>query len=121
MKDIVSQQQWEDAVLDSDKVLVEFFAEWCSHCRHMKEVVEQVESELADRADVARLDIDLLPDISSLFASSVPTFVMFVKGIPRDYITGECSAETLMSFASKWVEPASATDTITTAEGDISC
>lgn len=121
MKDIVSQQQWEDRVLDADKVLVEFFAEWCSHCQHMKAVVEQVELELAGKADVARLDIDLLPDISSLFASSVPTFVMFVKGIPRDYITGECSAETLISFASKWIEPASAMDTITTVEGDVSC
>lgn len=96
LRDIKTQKQWEEGVLDGNWAFVEFYASWCPHCKKMEPIVEELGNIAeTDECKVFRIDIDELPQISRLFATTVPTFVMFHKGIPKKFTEGERSLEEL--------------------------
>ena len=39
-------------------VLVEFYADWCGHCRRMMPVVEEIKELTAGRASIIQLNVD---------------------------------------------------------------
>lgn len=100
LRDIKTQNQWEEGVLDGDWSFVEFYAPWCPHCKKMEPIVEEL-GDIAETDDcrVFRIDIDEMPQIARLFATTVPTFVMFHKGIPKKFMEGEHSLTELEKAA----------------------
>ena len=54
----LSDSEFDAAILSSKPILVDFWAEWCIPCHMMTPVLAEVASEMADRIDVAKFEID---------------------------------------------------------------
>ena len=54
-------------------VLVEFYADWCGHCRRMMPVVEEIKELTAGRASIIQLDIDENDEHGATAAKSTAT------------------------------------------------
>ena len=72
------------------RVLVEFYATWCPHCRRMMPIVDEVEARAKGKATVYRFDIDKNKELADQFkVESLPTFIVFVAGEPVWRAMGE--------------------------------
>ena len=90
------QEQFDLFIQEHEVVLVDFFATWCGPCRAMAPSIEALAKEMADRAGVAKIDIDGAPDLASRFGiRAVPTFVFFKNGEVVETISGARTKEEL--------------------------
>lgn len=81
-----------DTVMTSagDKpVLVDFFAEWCGPCKMIAPIIEELAGEYADKAIIAKVDVDEEQALASRFGVlSIPTMKIFVHGQPVESQVG---------------------------------
>ena len=86
----VTDATFTSDVLQSDKpVLVDFWAEWCAPCRKVAPVLEEIASELGEKIEIVKLDIDANPRTADRFGVlSLPTVMLFVDGEPRETVYG---------------------------------
>ncbi len=70
-----------DAAVAEGVVLVDFWAPWCPPCRAQLPLVEKAAEQLADKARVAKLNVDEGKKTASKFGvSSIPTLIVFKDG-----------------------------------------
>lgn len=93
----LTEENFQKEVLDSNQpVLVDFWAAWCGPCLVLGPVVEELAGELAGQAKVGKLNIDEYPGIASKYGvRSIPTVLIFDKGIVADSTIGVVAKETL--------------------------
>jgi thioredoxin 1 len=89
MPDAVTEQSFEDEVLQSDQpVLVDFWAEWCGPCHAIAPVLDQIAGERND-LKVVKLNIDEEPAIAQRYGvMSIPTLILFKDGEPSAAAVG---------------------------------
>ncbi len=82
--------EFDALVASSDKpVLVDFWAEWCAPCRALGPTIDELAGEFADRATVAKVDIEASPELASRFSvNSIPTVIVFRDGEVAHRLTG---------------------------------
>ena len=54
----ISDSEFDAAIASSKPILVDFWAEWCIPCHMMTPVLAEVATEMSDRIDVAKFEID---------------------------------------------------------------
>ena len=96
----VSQQDFEQEVLNSDKpVLVDFFATWCGPCRALAPILEDFAAS-QDAVKVVKVDVDQAPDVAQAFGvMSIPTLYMIKDGKPVAKSVGMLSKDALKKFS----------------------
>ena len=77
----INEDNFKTEVLESEKVtLVDFFATWCGPCQMLAPVLEKISNSRAN-FDIAKIDIDQLPDLAVEYGVEVvPTMVIFKNG-----------------------------------------
>ncbi len=93
----LSAAEFDTVVLSSkEPVLVDFWAEWCAPCRALGPTIDELADDFADRAKVAKVDIDAAPELASRYGvASIPTVIVFRGGEPVERITGLAPKERL--------------------------
>ncbi|MBF9149995.1 thioredoxin [Novosphingobium jiangmenense] len=80
----VTDATFASEVLGSSKpVLVDFWADWCGPCKMIAPALEEISEELADKVEIAKVDIMENTDIASQFGvQSIPLLILFKDGQP---------------------------------------
>ncbi|MGZ4401480.1 MAG: thioredoxin [Gaiellaceae bacterium] len=84
MTTAVTEQSFEDEVLQSDKpVIVDFGAEWCGPCHAVSPVLDRIVEERNGDLKLVKVNIDEQPALSQRYGvQSIPTMILFKNGEP---------------------------------------
>jgi thioredoxin 1 len=82
----------QEKINSGEKIIVEFWAEWCGPCRMMKPTFEKVSSENKTDVQMYTMNVDLNREIAmSLGIKSIPTTKVFNSGENIDTKVGVLS------------------------------
>ena len=75
---ISDKAAFDQLVKESTKpVMVDFWATWCGPCKMVAPMIAQIAAE-RDDVQVAKVDVDQVPDVASEFGiAAIPTVVYF--------------------------------------------
>ena len=72
----LTKENFEEETSGS-KILVDFWAPWCSPCNMLTPVIDEIEKELGDTVKVGKVNVDDEPELAIEFgAMSIPTLVV---------------------------------------------
>ena len=85
-----------DKFVKEDKVIVDFWAEWCNPCKIMAPIFEESAKEMKDKAKFGKVDVDENIELAQRFGvMSIPTTIFFRDGHQVDRVSGVLSKEDL--------------------------
>lgn len=95
----ISEGNFEQDVLKSDiPVLVDFYADWCGPCSVMSPIVEDIASELEDKINVGKVNIDENQELAIKYdIMSIPTIILFKNGNIEKSFIGVRSKEEILN------------------------
>lgn len=94
----VNDQNFEK-LLRNDIVLVDFWAAWCSPCRMQTPILIEVAEIVGEKAIIAKLNVDDNRVIASKYGiKSIPTLILFKKGVLAHQFVGVQSRDTLVNY-----------------------
>lgn len=74
---------------ENEKVLIDFYADWCGPCRMLAPVIEEIKVEAADYLKVVKINVDDNPEIASQYGvRSIPTLVYVKDGKVANQMVG---------------------------------
>ena len=74
----ISSVDLQQKINNGDKIIVEFWAEWCGPCRMMKPIFEKVATENSSDVQMYTMNVDQNQGVAaSLGIRSIPTLKMF--------------------------------------------
>lgn len=77
----VTTASFEQEVLKAEqKVIVDFFADWCGPCKMLAPILEEIAAQRAD-VKVCKVNVDEEPDLAAQYkVMSIPMLITFDKG-----------------------------------------
>lgn len=80
--------------LIQNKVLVDFYADWCGPCKRLGTILEEIND-----IDILKVNVDLFQNISNKYGvMSIPTLIIFDKGNEVKKSIGFKTKEELIEF-----------------------
>ena len=95
----VSKGDFQREVLDADrKVLVDFWAPWCSPCRMVVPIVEEISNDRPD-IKVVKINVDEEPELSNQYGiMTIPTLMVMERGKILKQCSGALSKEEILEM-----------------------
>lgn len=121
---VLTDANFDEELKNHDKILVEFYAPWCGHCKKLApEYVKAAESLKAKDVGVrvAKVDATEEKELASRFeVKGFPTLKWFVNGNPTEYNGGRTADEIVNWIVKKSGPPTSSitTEEIETLKGE---
>ncbi len=85
-------------MLNSDRIIIDFYADWCGPCKMLAPIFEDVSSKITT-TKFAKLNIDSLNEYAKEHkVGSIPTLILFEKGKEIKRFNGFLSKDDLMNF-----------------------
>ena len=100
MKIISSKEEFYE-LIKKDKVLVDFYAEWCGPCQMMSPVLEKLSKEYTDIEFVKVNTDDFLELAEEYKINSIPALKVFEKGKVVKESVGLISKQELLELLDK--------------------
>lgn len=96
--EVKNVQEFEE-LINKNKVLVDFYADWCAPCRMIAPILQEVAKEIGNSAVIAKVNVDTLGDIAGRYnIFSIPTMILFEKGKEVKKQVGLLPKERLIAF-----------------------
>jgi thioredoxin 1 len=100
----ITGKELQEKINNKEKVIVEFWAEWCGPCRMMKPVFERVASNNDTEVQMYTMDIDQNRDYAqTLGIRSIPTVKLFSNGNVTDTFVGVMNEEKIKSLVNNLI------------------
>lgn len=98
----LKEDEFEEKVLNNkNKVLIDFYADWCGPCRMLSPIIEQVADEVTGY-DFFKVNVDNCPNIAREYkVMSIPTLITFSEGVEKNKTLGFHSLEEVKEFLEK--------------------
>jgi len=89
--------------LESNNILiVDFWADWCGPCLKVAPILDEISSEY--NAIIVKVHVDENPELSTKYeVSSIPTIMVFEKGIPVKKLVGAYPKHKLVKELEGWL------------------
>jgi thioredoxin len=76
----MTMQEYNNVVASEDKVLINFYAEWCEPCKKMSPYIKAMQTEFAGNVTIIRLDADKNKTLmTEMKISELPTLLFYDK------------------------------------------
>lgn len=83
----LNSENFENTI-KNDKVIVDFWAEWCGPCKQLGPIFKELSTEI-DNVTFAKVDVDENGQIAQDYkVRGIPTMIMFENGKEVDRIVG---------------------------------
>ena len=95
----ISGKELQEKINNGEKIIVDFFANWCNPCSMMKPVFERVASNNDTEVQMYTMDIDQNRDyVQTLGIRSIPTIKLFNDKKVSETVVGVMSEEKIKSL-----------------------
>ena len=102
MAKVINDANIAEVLASGKPVVIDFWATWCGPCRVLGPTVEEVAEEYADKAIVAKCNVDDCEDISMKYGiRNIPTLVYIKNGEVVDRTVGVVSKQDIVSRIEK--------------------
>lgn len=104
----LTEQNFQDALDNSQSILVEFYAPWCGHCQRLApeyEMAARMLDQKGSKIALAKVDATKEKNLAAKYGiRGYPTLFLFENGEKKAY-TGGRTAETIVQWLEKNVKP----------------
>ena len=85
----LNENNFEEEVLKSNnKVLVDFYADWCGPCKMMSPVIDEIAEEMQG-VKVGKVNVDNNQELAIKYdVMSIPTIIVFENGMQKKTFIG---------------------------------
>ena len=92
------EDEFEEKVLNNkNKVLIDFYADWCGPCKMLAMEIEKAASEID--IDIVKVNVDDEEDIARRYGvMSIPTLILFENGQELKKTIGFMSKDKIKEF-----------------------
>jgi len=78
LKKGITVAEFEKMVNKEKLVLIDFYAEWCMPCKKMKPALEELSSEMKDKVEIIRINVDQNQELTnSLNIEAIPVLQLY--------------------------------------------
>ena len=97
----INKQNYDALVKENDKLLVDFYADWCGPCRMVAPIIHEIAEERQDIA-VGKINVDENMELAMQFGIvSIPTIVVIEKGEVVNKMVGARSKSEIIAAIDK--------------------
>ena len=80
MEKIITDQSYQEVIVQGLPVVIDFSATWCGPCKKIAPIIEELAAEYEGKVNIFKCDVDENDELTSKFGiRNVPT-VIFLKG-----------------------------------------
>jgi thioredoxin len=95
----LDEKSFNELISSEKNVFVDFWAEWCGPCKMVEPILSKLARKYHGKLVFGRVNVDKEMGLSSRFQIlSIPTFILFRKGVPVNTMIGAVGEETLEHF-----------------------
>lgn len=91
----LEKENFKELLKENEKILVDFYANWCGPCKMIAPMLEKVESNIK----TIKVDVDIFEDLAREYGvMSIPTLVLFENGKETKRNIGFLDKEKIENF-----------------------
>lgn len=106
MREIKTENEYNELLSNDKLVVLDIFAEWCGPCKSMMPVLEELSDEHESSVEIVKMDADN-DEISTILQSfrvrSIPTLIVIKNGEVQTTLIGARTKNELSETISQFV------------------
>ena len=96
MNQIKNKEEFNE-VIKKDKVVIDFYADWCGPCKMLSPILEEVAKE--EQVDIWKVNVDEQEELAREYGiMSIPTIIVFKQGEKTNKNVGYMDKEELLEL-----------------------